>query len=79
MYKRQKLFDACRRSGFDAVIRDWDEGFDTYLGRKMCIRDRIDISDIGRYKPEQITIITTGSQGEPMSALYRMAFSDRCV
>ncbi len=28
----------------------------------------IDISDIGRYKPEQITIITTGSQGEPMSA-----------
>ena len=36
----------------------------------------IDISDIGRYKPEQITIITTGSQGEPMSALSRMAFSD---
>ena len=36
----------------------------------------IDISDIGRYKPEQTTIITTGSQGEPMSALYRMAFSD---
>ncbi|MGM9632422.1 MAG: ribonuclease J [Eubacteriales bacterium] len=36
----------------------------------------IDIADIRRYKPEQITIITTGSQGEPMSALYRMAFSD---
>ena len=36
----------------------------------------IDISEIKRYKPEQITIITTGSQGEPMSALYRMAFSD---
>ncbi len=36
----------------------------------------IELNDIGRYKPEQITIITTGSQGEPMSALYRMAFSD---
>lgn len=36
----------------------------------------IDISEIKRYKPEQLTIITTGSQGEPMSALYRMAFSD---
>ncbi len=36
----------------------------------------IDIADIKRYKPEQITIVTTGSQGEPMSALYRMAFSD---
>ena len=34
----------------------------------------IDISDIKRYKPEEITLITTGSQGEPMSALYRIAF-----
>lgn len=36
----------------------------------------IDIDDIKKYKPSQIVIITTGSQGEPMSALYRMAFSD---
>lgn len=36
----------------------------------------IDISEIGRYPSEMITIVTTGSQGEPMSALYRMAFSD---
>ena len=36
----------------------------------------IDINDIKKYKPEQIAIITTGSQGEPMSALYKMAFSD---
>ncbi len=36
----------------------------------------IDINDIKRYKPEQITLITTGSQGEPMSALYRIAFME---
>ncbi len=36
----------------------------------------IDISEIDRYPGEMITIVTTGSQGEPMSALYRMAFSD---
>ena len=36
----------------------------------------IDISEIKRYRPDQLTIVTTGSQGEPMSALYRMAFSD---
>ena len=36
----------------------------------------IDIGDIRKFKPNEITIITTGSQGEPMSALYRMAFSD---
>ena len=36
----------------------------------------IDIDNIKKYPPEKITIVTTGSQGEPMSALYRMAFSD---
>ncbi len=36
----------------------------------------IDINEIKRYKPEQLTLVTTGSQGEPMSALYRMAFSE---
>jgi ribonuclease J len=32
--------------------------------------------EINRYKPNQLVIITTGSQGEPMSALSRMASSD---
>ena len=36
----------------------------------------IDISELRRYKPEELTLITTGSQGEPMSALYRMAFGE---
>ena len=36
----------------------------------------VDISEIRRFKPGEVTLITTGSQGEPMSALYRMAFSD---
>ena len=36
----------------------------------------ISIDDIGKYRPYQVVIITTGSQGEPMSALTRMAFSD---
>ena len=35
----------------------------------------IDIDRIKRYKPEELAIITTGSQGEPMSALSRMAIS----
>lgn len=36
----------------------------------------IDISEIKKYRPNEITLITTGSQGEPMSALYRIAFSE---
>ncbi|MEE1002167.1 MAG: ribonuclease J [Acutalibacteraceae bacterium] len=33
----------------------------------------IDMKEINQYMPHQLVIITTGSQGEPMSALHRMA------
>ncbi len=36
----------------------------------------IDIDMISKYTDEQLVIITTGSQGEPMSALTRMAAGD---
>ena len=36
----------------------------------------IDISEIRKFNPEQLTIISTGAQGEPMSALYRMVFGE---
>ena len=36
----------------------------------------IGIDSINRYPADKLVIITTGSQGEPMSALYRMAFSE---
>jgi len=36
----------------------------------------IDISELKNYTDDQIVIITTGSQGEPMAALSRMAVSE---
>lgn len=36
----------------------------------------ISLDEIKNYTPEQLLLVTTGSQGEPMSALSRMAFSD---
>ncbi|KNF09878.1 ribonuclease J1 [Gottschalkia purinilytica] len=36
----------------------------------------IDINDIKKYPDNKIVVITTGSQGEPMSALARIASSD---
>lgn len=38
--------------------------------------DIVEIEDVNNYDDKDITIITTGSQGEPMSALYRMAYDD---
>ncbi len=36
----------------------------------------VDIDIIDRYSPEKIVLVTTGTQGEPMSALSRMAYSE---
>ena len=36
----------------------------------------VDIEQIGQYPPEKMCIVTTGSQGEPMSALTRMAMGE---
>lgn len=36
----------------------------------------IDIELITKYSNSEIVLVTTGSQGEPMSALHRMAFSE---
>lgn len=35
----------------------------------------MELNQIKKLPPEKIVVMTTGSQGEPMSALYRMAFS----
>lgn len=45
----------------------------------MSIPDGILIeqSEINKFPPEKVTIISTGSQGEPMSALHRMTFDPK--
>ena len=47
------------------------------LGELVIPRDSImEMDDLGNYRDDQILVITTGSQGEPMSGLTRMAFSE---
>jgi ribonuclease J len=51
------------------------------LARKLGLLDlpessMIDIGDVDRYPPGQVCVISTGSQGEPMSALSRLAIGE---
>jgi ribonuclease J len=43
---------------------------------KYDIKNIIDIDSINKYEDKELLIVTTGSQGEPMSALTRMAMGE---
>ena len=51
--------------------------YSTDLGYLKMPQDRmIRLEDIDKYPPNEVVVITTGSQGEPMSALSRLAVRD---
>ena len=81
VHRVQQIIDASHRHGRKVAILGRSMvnviGAATELGYMEFPEGvLIDASEIKRYKPEQLTLITTGSQGEPMSALYRIAFSE---
>ena len=67
-YKRKVSFSGRSMENISNVARELG-----YL--HIPDTDIINLDDISKYSNEQITIITTGSQGEPMAALARIAFS----
>ncbi len=81
VHRVQQIIDTSARHGRKVAVTGRSMlnivGAAVELGYMKVPKDTlIDIGDIKRYKPSEITLITTGSQGEPMSALYRMAYSD---
>lgn len=81
VHRVQQIIDISARHGRKVAVTGRSMisvlGAATELGyMKLPKKTLIDINDIGKYRPEELTLITTGSQGEPMSALYRMAYSD---
>lgn len=69
--KRNRKVAICGRSMFNVITVAHKLGYIKFQQDTL-----IDVDDIGRYSPHQICIVTTGSQGEPMSALARMANSE---
>lgn len=61
----------CGRSMFNVVNAALEVGYLKIPEGKL-----IDVDDISKYKAENLVIVTTGTQGEPMSALSRMASGD---
>ena len=81
VHRVQQIIDISARHGRKVAVTGRSMisvlGAATELGyMKLPKKTLIDINDISKYRPEELTIVTTGSQGEPMSALHRMAFSD---
>ena len=81
IHRIQQVADAAVLTGRKVAVsgRSMENIFDVadnlgYL--KVEQKDFIDIDDINKYPDNQIAIVTTGSQGEPMSALSRMAAGD---
>jgi len=81
IHRIQQVFDAANRFGRKVAVsgRSMENvvGVALELGY-MNVPDGllISIDEINKYRKDQLVIVTTGSQGEPMSALSRMAFSD---
>lgn len=77
----QQIIDASARDGRKVAISGRSMVNNVTIAQELGYLNvpeniLVDIDMINRYPKEKMTIITTGSQGEPMSALARMAFSD---
>ncbi|MFI3207200.1 MAG: ribonuclease J [Clostridia bacterium] len=68
-YKRKVAFSGRSMVNVVAIAKDLG-----YLSAPEEVF--VDLAVINRYPKEQIVLVTTGSQGEPMAALSRMAFAE---
>ncbi len=81
LHRIQQIVDAARRDGRKVAVSGRSMINYVTIAKDLGYLDlpdglMIDIESINRYPKDKVIIVTTGSQGEPMSALTRMAFSD---
>ncbi len=78
IYRVQQIIDLAIESGRKVAVSGRSMVSNTEMARELGYLHApdnvlIDIDEINKYPPEKVVLITTGSQGEPLSALSRMA------
>jgi ribonuclease J len=81
MHRIQQIIDAADASGRKVATLGRSMGKNVELGTRLGIitvpkGGLVDIEDVDTVPPGQMCVISTGSQGEPMSALSLMATGD---
>ncbi len=80
LYRIQQMIDLAVENGRKVAVSGRSMANNTQMALELGYLHApegvlIDLELINRYPPEKIVLITTGSQGEPLSALSRMASS----
>ena len=80
----QQICDAARANGRKVVVTGRSMVQNTDIARKLGYlnipdEDLIDAYELKGIPPEKVVIMCTGSQGEPLSALARIANGDRAA
>ncbi len=80
LYRIQQIIDLAVENGRKVAVRGRSMANNTQMALELGYLHApegvlIDIEQLNKYPPEKIVLITTGSQGEPLSALSRMASS----
>jgi ribonuclease J len=81
IHRVQQVADAAIAGGRKVATLGRSMQKNVALGRQLGLLDipddaLIDIEDVDRLPPGQVCVISTGSQGEPMSALSRLAIGE---
>ena len=80
LYRIQQIIDLAVENGRKVAVSGRSMASNTAMALELGYLHApenalIDVEQINKYPPEKVVLITTGSQGEPLSALSRMASS----
>jgi ribonuclease J len=84
LHRVQQVFEVAAQYGRKVAVAGRSMARNIEVARELGYltyrdADRIRIEDLDNYHPIEIVILTTGSQGEPLSALTRMSFENHKI